>query len=206
MTWFNPQPWRFQDPSTGRVWHDVQAQQRGEGPHASGAPITTPGIALPSRQTLGGWYEVTLPDGRKVVTQQTDIGPMRKGGIVDFNAALASQLYPGGPQAFPSGGARASTRFLGKSLPEGVSPGLQRERRAAAGAAEEDGGGGPSGSTGMSQWRAWRREMEKPIRMHIEAPEAPSRFTPRLRRASADAVQNRELHRERERAYVDMEE
>jgi hypothetical protein len=51
-----------------------------------------------------------------------------------------------------------------------------------------------------------RAALEKPIRMHIEAPEAPSRFAPRFRRAMADAVQNRELHRERERAYVDMEE
>jgi hypothetical protein len=48
--------------------------------------------------------------------------------------------------------------------------------------------------------------MEKPIKMHIEAPEAPSRFTPRIRRASAANVQNRELHRERERSYADMEE
>jgi hypothetical protein len=51
-----------------------------------------------------------------------------------------------------------------------------------------------------------RAALEKPIRMHIEAPEAPSRFAPRFRRAMADAAQNRELHRERERAYVDMEE
>jgi CII-binding regulator of phage lambda lysogenization HflD len=51
-----------------------------------------------------------------------------------------------------------------------------------------------------------RAALEKPIRMHIEAPEAPSRFVPRVRRASAANVQNAELHRERERAYVDMEE
>jgi hypothetical protein len=51
-----------------------------------------------------------------------------------------------------------------------------------------------------------RASLEKPIRMHIEAPEAPSRFVPRIRRASAANVQNRELHRERERSYADMEE
>jgi hypothetical protein len=61
-------------------------------------------------------------------------------------------------------------------------------------------------AAGLAQWEAWRRDMEKPIRMHIEAPEAPSRFTPRMRRASAANVQNRELHRERERSYADMEE
>jgi hypothetical protein len=51
-----------------------------------------------------------------------------------------------------------------------------------------------------------RASLERPIRMHIEAPEAPSRFAPRLRRASAATVQNREAHRERERSYADMEE
>jgi hypothetical protein len=58
----------------------------------------------------------------------------------------------------------------------------------------------------VEQARALRAELERPVRMHIEAPEAPSRFAPRIRRAQADATQNRELHRERERAYVDMEE
>jgi hypothetical protein len=78
-------------------------------------------------------------------------------------------------------------------------------RRAPAPPATETAFGEP-GRAGPAQWAAWRRDMEKPIKMHIEAPEAPSRFTPRIRRASAANVQNRELHRERERSYADMEE
>jgi CII-binding regulator of phage lambda lysogenization HflD len=216
MTWFNPRPWSYTDPRTGITWTDTSAQRRGEGYHASGLPISTPGIATVGEGGLGHYYSVTLPDGRVAITRKTDIGPPN---TVDINAALASQAYPGGPGAFPSGrGARATARYLGKTLPEGVSEGiypagttiasLQQQRRAAM--RQEDGGGdehfGHPGAAGLAQWRKARAELEKPIRMHIEAPEAPSRFTPRIRRASAANVQNRELHRERERSYADMEE
>ncbi len=52
----------------------------------------------------------------------------------------------------------------------------------------------------------WRGELEKPIKLKIEAPEPPSRWAPRMRRAYGAAAQNTELHRERERSYADMEE
>jgi hypothetical protein len=52
----------------------------------------------------------------------------------------------------------------------------------------------------------WREELEKPIRLKVEAPEPPSRWAPRMRRAYGAAAQNSELHRERERSYADMEE
>jgi hypothetical protein len=52
----------------------------------------------------------------------------------------------------------------------------------------------------------WREELEKPIKLKIEAPEPPSRWAPRMRRAYGAAAQNSELHRERERSYADMEE
>ena len=52
----------------------------------------------------------------------------------------------------------------------------------------------------------WREELEKPIKLKIEAPEPPSRWAPRMRRAYGAAAQNTELHRERERSYADMEE
>jgi hypothetical protein len=198
MTWFNPRPWSYTDPNTGITWTDTSARARGEGPHASGLPISTPGIATAGRGGLGGWYEVTLPDGRKFVTQKTDVGPP---GVVDLNAALASQAYPRGPQSIPRG--RATARYLGRNLPEGLQPGIQRPRMARQAEVEPY---GEPGRAGMAQWHAWRRDLEKPIKMHIEAPEAPSRFVPRVRRASAANVQNRELHRERERSYADMEE
>lgn len=118
MTWFNPYPYSYTDPATGRNWTDTGARKLREGPHASGLPITTPGIALSSRQGLGGWHEVTLPDGRKYITQQTDIGPP---GVVDMNAALASQAYPGGQNTMK--GRDITTRYIGQTLPEGVQPG-----------------------------------------------------------------------------------
>jgi hypothetical protein len=52
----------------------------------------------------------------------------------------------------------------------------------------------------------WREELEKPIKLKIEAPEPPARWAPRMRRAYGAAAQNSELHRERERSYADMEE
>ena len=195
MTWFNPKPWSYTDPATGITWADAQARARGEGYHASRLPITTPGFASAGRGGLGHWYEVALPDGRKFVTQKTDVGPP---GVVDLNAALASQAYPRGPQSMPQG--QASARYLGRNLPEGMRPGLQKPREP-----EPEPYGRP-GAAGAAQWAAVRRDLEKPIKMHIEAPEAPSRFVPRVRRASAASVQNRELHRERERSYADMEE
>jgi hypothetical protein len=118
MTWFNPKPWTYNDPATGRSWTDAQAQARREGAHASGLPISTPGFATAGRGGLGHWYEVTLPDGRKIVTQKTDIGPS---GVVDLNAALASSAYPGGPQTM--GGGKVSTRYIGANLPEGMTAG-----------------------------------------------------------------------------------
>jgi hypothetical protein len=49
--------------------------------------------------------------------------------------------------------------------------------------------------------------LPKPMRQACpQSAKADSRFVPRLRRASARTVQNREAHRERERSYVDMEE
>jgi hypothetical protein len=35
----------------------------------------TPGIALPGREGLGKWHEVTGPNGQKVMLPQIDVGP-----------------------------------------------------------------------------------------------------------------------------------
>ena len=136
MTWFNPRPYSYTDPTTGIDWTDTGAKTLGEGAHASGLPISTPGFATSNRQTLGHWHEVTLPDGRKYVTQQTDIGPP---GVVDLNAALASQAYPGGPQTVPGGNVTA--RYLGPNLPEGMT----------AGAQDEEPSGSPAGNPVQAQ-------------------------------------------------------
>ncbi len=60
---------------------------------ASGAPRSQPGIALPSRDTLGQWFKVTTPDGRTIMAQQTDVGPAKwTGRGIDINAPLARQM------------------------------------------------------------------------------------------------------------------
>jgi hypothetical protein len=81
---------------------------------ASGVPNTVPGIAVMNSRTLGGWWEVTMSDGRKVRLQQTDIGPAAwTGKKLDFNHTAVKQLgYT--EQNFPTGGS-ASARYLGPS-------------------------------------------------------------------------------------------
>lgn len=118
QTWFNPRPYNYVDPATGISWLDTSARALREGPHASGLPLGTPGFATVGRQGLGGWHQVTLPDGRQYIVQKTDIGPP---GVVDLNAAFASKAYPQGPQSVASG--RTSVQYIGPTLPEGMTPG-----------------------------------------------------------------------------------
>jgi hypothetical protein len=71
---------------------------------ASGAPVTVPGIALPSRAGLGKMFEVTTPDGRKFMLPQTDVGPGKNTGRgIDITSTAASQMgYT--PKTFPTDG------------------------------------------------------------------------------------------------------
>jgi len=131
ITWFNPAPHSYTDPQTGITWTDTSARARGEGPHAGGLPISTPGIAMSGGGQLNHWFEVTMPDGSRHVVQKTDIGPP---GVIDFNAAFASKLART-PAEFDklSGQGRATARYIGPSLPQGVSPGLQTGQQRQAG-------------------------------------------------------------------------
>ena len=107
-TWFNPRPYGYRDPS-GNFWYDESAARLREGEHASGLPITTPGLALSSRENLGRPVVATLPDGRRVLTTQTDVSPP---GVVDLNAALAARLgYT--PGTVPTGTTRVETADRG---------------------------------------------------------------------------------------------
>src|SRR5262249_55717289 len=121
QTWFLGKPWRWTDPS-GRVWHDTGAERNREGPFASGLPPGTPGFASPGRKGLGGWYELTLPDGRKYVTRKVDIGPR---GVIDLSAGAAYEIYgsPGATEKQHMKPIRG--RYLGSNLPRGGSPGIQ---------------------------------------------------------------------------------
>lgn len=60
---------------------------------ASGAPVSTPGIAVNNQSTLGGWWLVKLPNGVITLVRQTDIGPANwTGRVFDFTYSLLSYL------------------------------------------------------------------------------------------------------------------
>ena len=66
-------------------------------------PGKVPGIALPSRATLGKHFEVTTHDGRKFIAQQTDTfvgGP--KGRTINVNTALAKKMGYKSAADFPT--------------------------------------------------------------------------------------------------------
>lgn len=80
-------------------WVDTQDRP---GSNALGVPDTEQGIALPSRATLGQWFDVTMPDGTTRRLRQTDVGPARwTGRGIDISAAAASEMgYT--PRDFPT--------------------------------------------------------------------------------------------------------
>lgn len=69
---------------------------------ASGKPTSVPGIALPSRSTLGQMFQVTAPNGQTYSLPQIDVGPAaRTGRSVDISAGAAAQMgYT--PKNFPT--------------------------------------------------------------------------------------------------------
>lgn len=90
--------WYSQLPPFG--WFDREDKP---GSNALGVPNAQQGIALPSRGTLGQWYNVTPPgESLPFPMQQTDVGPAKwTGRGVDISAAAAHQMgYT--PQTFPT--------------------------------------------------------------------------------------------------------
>ena len=89
--------WYSQAPEYG--WVD-----RGDKPNSNalGVPDARQGIALPSRKTLGQWFDLTAPNGGVYRVQQTDVGPAPwTGRGVDVSAAQAHRMgYT--PQTFPT--------------------------------------------------------------------------------------------------------
>lgn len=95
------------------------------GSNALGVPDERQGIALPSRGTLGQWFDVAGPDGSTYRLQQTDVGPAKwTGRGIDISAAAADRMgytpkdfptdapfsyrpAPGPPPATPIGSAMA---------------------------------------------------------------------------------------------------
>ena len=84
--------WYSQAPAFG--WFDKEDRP---GSNALGVPDWQQGIALPSRSTLGQWYNVTPPGGGiPYPLQQTDIGPAKWTGrgadIIDCTASLYDRI------------------------------------------------------------------------------------------------------------------
>lgn len=93
VSWFGPWPGHPE-------WAD--AMNAGQ-PNASGAPLSTPGIALYNRSTLGQLFLVSGPDGREFLLPQVDIGPAPSTGkSIDINAPAAAAMGFT-PNTFPTG-------------------------------------------------------------------------------------------------------
>jgi len=72
------------------------------GSNALGVPDSQQGIALPSKRTLGKYFDVTAPNGQTYRLQQTDIGPAAKTDrTIDISAAAAEQMGYS-PRNFPT--------------------------------------------------------------------------------------------------------
>jgi hypothetical protein len=85
---------------------------------ASGAPVSAGGIAVYNRATLGGWWELTFPNGRRLALRQTDIGPAPNApSHAVLDVAYSSLALAGYNElTFPSG-ATIHARFIGFQAP-----------------------------------------------------------------------------------------
>jgi hypothetical protein len=81
---------------------------------ADGKPVSDPGIAVYNTATLNGYWQVTFPNGRTAILQQTDIGP------APWTGRALDVLYSALPyigyteQDFPTG-AQITAHYLGTS-------------------------------------------------------------------------------------------
>lgn len=87
---------------------------------ASNTPISAGGIAIYNRATLGGYWQVTFPNGHTQVLQQTDLGPNPYTGRV-VDVAYSSLPSAGYTEAdFPTDSSVQAV-YLGKH--PGATPG-----------------------------------------------------------------------------------
>ena len=105
----------------GKVsWFGGPHDSQDSGTTASGIPESVPGIAVYNQSTLRGYWLVEFPNGKKLVLQQTDIGPAPwTGRKVDVTySALPKAGYSEGN--FPTD-STVHARFLGMHVPPGVA-------------------------------------------------------------------------------------
>jgi hypothetical protein len=105
--------WYSQLPAFG--WFDREDRP---GSNALGVPDWQQGIALPSRRTLGQYFNVTSPGGQTLRLRQTDVGPAPwTGRGVDVSAAAANQFgYT--PKTFPTDASFTVEPAEGGSMPD----------------------------------------------------------------------------------------
>jgi hypothetical protein len=123
---------KYTDPHTGESYSDYT---KPIGPPSSGLPSETPGIAFGyrnfpkhGRETLGGYYLVTPKEGQgagqSFILPHSDIGPgAGHGEKLDYNAPAAQMVFGSMKESVIQGG--SYLHYIGKDLPEGVSPGRQ---------------------------------------------------------------------------------
>jgi hypothetical protein len=122
----------YTDPATGQTYTD---KTKPIDLPTSGLPSETPGIAFGyrnfprhGRETLGGYYQVTPnagPNaGQSFILPHSDIGPgAGRGERIDYNAPAAMQVFGSMKESDIRGG--ADLKYIGRTLPEGVSVGPQ---------------------------------------------------------------------------------
>jgi hypothetical protein len=83
---------------------------------ASGSPISAGGIAVYNEATLGGYWNITFPNGHTVILKQTDIGPAPWTGRT-IDVAYSSLNAAGyNENNFPTNG-NVRAEYLGKTQP-----------------------------------------------------------------------------------------
>jgi hypothetical protein len=85
------------------VWRDDMDKPNS---NALGVNDIYQGVSFYNRGTLGKWFLVEAPNGRRSIEQQTDVGPNpRTGKLIDISAAAAERFgyAPTGPKEFPTG-------------------------------------------------------------------------------------------------------
>lgn len=119
---------------------------------ALGVSDSKPGIAVYDRKTLGGYWQVTAPNGKTKILQQTDIGPHPgTGRKIDFTSGAVRE-FGYSERNFPTD-KQGSAVYLGKKKPSGSpstpakSKPTPRSGKAASSALLAAIGSGPRAST-----------------------------------------------------------
>ena len=100
---------------------------RGDAPGSAAlkVPDSAQGISFYDWATLGKWFEVQFPNGKRSIEQQTDIGPSPwTGKKIDVSAAAADKAGYS-PSNFPTGAIIKWKRVAPPKGLEGLAPQAQ---------------------------------------------------------------------------------